>query len=64
MMEARRELGKLTVRFPAYDFRFIRGQRGRPWVEAVRKSGPGSPGLYAVISESAAEVAEELGNAA
>ena len=64
MQEARRELGKLEKRFPAFEFDLIRGYHGRQWFEAVRKSGPGDPGLYALIGESPAEVADELKRAA
>ncbi len=64
MREARRELGNLTARFPAFEFHFIRGYHGRRWVEAVRRSGPGPSGLYVLISKTPAEMAEELGNAA
>ena len=60
MLDARRELGKLIVRFPRFEFRLIRGPNGRPCFEAVRASGPHDSGLYVLISGNATEIAEEL----
>lgn len=60
MTETRREMRELTERFPAFEFRLIRGCYGRRWFEAVRRSGPGPAGLYVAISGDAAELAAEL----
>lgn len=64
MLETLRELGKLKARFPKFEFRLICGHCGGLQFEAVRKSGPGDSGLYALISGSATEMAAELKRAA
>lgn len=59
-----RQVTRLQAGFPAFRFRLIRGRDDKNHIEAVRRSGPGEPGLYALISADPAEVAAALRHAA
>ena len=59
-----RQLADLERGFPAFTFRLIRGWDQKNRIEAVRRGGSDGDGLYAVISDDPAEVADELRRAA
>ena len=59
-----RQLANLEKGFPEFTFRLIRGWGSKNSIEAVRKAGSDGDGLYAVISDDPAEVADELRRAA
>ncbi len=59
-----RQLANLEKGFPEFTFRLIRGWGNKNRIEAVRRAGSNGDGLYAVISDDPAEVADELRRAA
>ena len=59
-----RQLANLEKGFPEFTFRLIRGWGNKNRIEAVRREGSNGDGLYAVISDDPAEVADELRRAA